>query len=180
MIALTAPCYAQSQIIEDAHGQVADIRAWAVAVHDKPREVPQECGQRVAPVHHAVAAVVQDVTIQVVLFCLVRGAGLRSRGDRHHGIEGDMFGRCHEDEGVLTPACDSEASKMLYTLHFSFSWVPKTSFTPLAESKFLKTEAQAKSRTMEPMTQTSNNCKNKKKKQHSNQMSRVQTHTRHV
>ena len=26
MFALTAPCYAQSQIIEDAHGQVADIR----------------------------------------------------------------------------------------------------------------------------------------------------------
>ena len=100
MFALTAPCCAQSQIIEDAPGQVADIRAWAVAVHDKLREVPQECGQRVAPVHHAVVAVVQDVTIQVVLFFEVRGAGLRSRGDRHHGIEGDLFGlRC-----VLVPA----------------------------------------------------------------------------
>ena len=52
---------------------------------------------------------------------------------------------------------------MLYALHFSFSWVPKTSFTPLAEAKFLKTEAQVKSRTMEAMTKTSNNCKNKKK-----------------
>ena len=100
MFALTAPCYAQSQIIEDAHGQVADIRAWAVAVHDKFREVPQECGQRVPPVHHAVVAVVKDVTTQVGLFFFeARGAGLRSRGDRHHGIEGDMFGL----RGVLVP-----------------------------------------------------------------------------
>ena len=58
MIALMAPCCVQ----------LPNHRAWAAVVHDKLREVPQDGGQRVAPVHSAVVAVVEDVIIQVVLF----------------------------------------------------------------------------------------------------------------